>query len=180
MSGRRIFLSAALMLGLGYLSAPYVTMWWLYSALCAEDAVTLQAMIDWDRVRSGIKQDVMEGLIGVAEPQMVIMNRLPPFGTGFAGGIASTFVDRTITPQSVAVMLRAMGEQTTGEAPYGSGALGAAFFSSPMVFTLSVRAPGQDPEDPPLRVQMELRGMRWIVTRAWVPQDLIDRVHIRT
>ena len=180
MTRRKKLLSVGLLLGLWYVSTPYIALWQLYSAICVEDSAAMQAMIDWDRVRSGIKQDVMEGLIGMPEPQMVTLNRLPPFGAGFAGGIAGAMIEREITPQGVGQIVRAMREHAAQEPSAGSGGLDTAFFSSPTVFVFSVHAPGQDPADAPLRLRMEFHNMHWVVTRAWVPQDLVENVHIRT
>ena len=177
MRAKKVLFSGLVALALGYAASPYLTLWRLSLALNAEDTGTIADAVDWDSVRQGLKQDIAEGVVGMPATQMVATNTLPPFGSGFFIGIANTFVDRAVTPtELVSVLHDLSGTETQGVPARIEG----AFFDGPTRFVLRIHAPGQDDEEAPLRVLLELRGMRWMVTRAWVPQDLMDHVHFRT
>ncbi|MCW3475786.1 DUF2939 domain-containing protein [Limobrevibacterium gyesilva] len=192
MPGRKTLFTGLMAVGLAYASAPYVTMWRLYQALHEQDAATLSEIVDWDAVRQGLKNDIAEGIIGMPAQEMESSNSLPPFGSSFLNGIAGSLVDQEITPQRVVLVVHSM--QTDEAVPASSewaaifdlGCIERAFFDSPTSFTLRVRTAGQEPDEPPLRVRLELRGpswrhgLSWKLVRAWVPQDLMDRANLRT
>ena len=37
-----------------------------------------------------------------------------------------------------------------------------------------------DPDEGHLRLRLELRGGVWTITRAWIPQDIVERAAQRT
>jgi hypothetical protein len=170
-----------------YAITPYICLWRLYSAVERGDAATLAQVVDWNSVRRGLKEDIAEGIIGMGPSQAVASgNTLPAFGSGFVTGIASNVVDEEVTPQHLAAAVRdaqppAMPAQPAApDNGGGFGSLERAFFTSPTHFIVSIRLPGQDPEDPALRVELGLSGTGWKVVRAWVPQDLMDEANTHT
>ena len=177
MRAKKVLISGLVVAALGYLASPYVALWRLSAALDAADTDTVAGAVDWDSVRQGLKQDIAEGVVGMPAAQMVSSNTLPPFGSGFFVGIASTFVDREVTPTQLVVVLHDLSTTDTQGAP---AHIDGAFFDGPASFLVRIHAPGQDNDEAPLRVMLEWRGFGWKVTRAWVPQDLMDHVHFRT
>jgi hypothetical protein len=215
------------LLMLAYVASPYITLWRLATALRHGDARTLQAVIDWDAVRGGLKEDVSEGLVGLPQeddgaPQIVTsrvattdalpaidrgdasadeidharpsseavvtkaahpLPDLPPFGASFMAGIAGNIIDREVTPQHLAALMRQM---MTAEPPSLASLGGSlrsiehAWFDGPASFEIRLRYAGQDEDDEPLRLRLELQSGGWRVMRAWVPQDLIERASDRT
>jgi Protein of unknown function (DUF2939) len=172
---------------LTYAAAPYVYLWRLYRALEQGDAVTLTQVVDWNSVRQGLKDDIAEGIIGLPpSTRTIASNTLPAFGTGFVTGIASNVVDEQITPQHLAQAMREaepVEARPRVEAPGtggGYGSLEHAFFTGPTTFLVRIRLPGQDQEDPPLRMELNLCGGGWKVIRAWIPQDLMDEAKFHT
>ncbi|HEY2132797.1 MAG TPA: DUF2939 domain-containing protein [Acetobacteraceae bacterium] len=170
-----------------YAITPYICLWRLYNAVEQGDAATLAQVVDWNSVRRGLKEDIAEGIIGMAPAETVARgNTLPAFGSGFVTGIASNVVDEEVTPQHLAEAVRDAQPATAPAQPAapdnasGFGSLERAFFTSPTCFIVSIRLPGQDPDDPALRVELGLSGTGWKVIRAWVPQDLMDEANTHT
>jgi hypothetical protein len=189
MIGKRSMLMGVALVGLAYAAMPYMTLWRLATALREGNSRTLEALIDWDSVRDGLKEDVADGIVGIPEDTtattQVASNTLPPFGASFISGIAGSLIDRDVTPQHLVALIRQLAPaEPTALGPVTLiGALGGidhAFFDSPTSFTLRMHCAGQDAEDPPLRVQLKLHDGAWRVVRAWVPQDLIERANSRT
>lgn len=174
-----------------YFVAPYIAIWQIAAAMRAGDATTLAARIDWNSVRSGLKADIAEGLMTDFTPEPGSLpatarlasshDTLPPFGASFFSGIAGSVVDREVTPEHVVSMVRQFGSGD-GEPglPISVGNIRHAFFDGPTSFELSVRCPGQDADDQPLRLRLALRERGWVVVRAWVSQDLVDLANSRT
>jgi hypothetical protein len=184
MRGTKAILGGALLLTAAYATTPYFTLWRLYGALCGGNTEALAGMVDWQAVRAGVKQDIDDGIIGMSQPQLVASNGLPPFGAGFVSGIAGNEVDRELTPERIEVAARSLStlEATPVAQPPRGGlhAIEHAFFDSPRGFELRLRPPGCDPDDPPLRVRLELQGITWRVVRVWVPQEIVERMQSRT
>jgi hypothetical protein len=191
MIGRKSVVSAVALVALVYAVAPYITLWRLATALREGDASTLEAVIDWDAVRGGLKEDVAEGIVGLPEdnataaPTQLASNTLPPFGASFISGIAGSMIDREVTPQHLIALMRQLAPEDPSGIGFGAmvrslGGIDHAFFDGPASFTLRMHCAGQDVDDAPLRVRMEMHGGAWRVVRAWVPQDLIERANSRT
>ncbi len=171
-----------------YLASPYVRIWQLMEAVRHGDQGMLRAGVDWDAVRAGLKADIAEGLVGgfgdqdaPAETRLA-SNVLPQFGASFISGVAETVVDREVTPEHLAEMVRQLGPEEGGGSVSSLplGRVKHAFFDSPTSFDLEVLCPGQDDTDAPLRVRLALRDGEWRVVRAWIPQDLVDLANSRT
>ncbi len=160
---------------LAYMVSPYVALWQLEAALQRGDTLALERGVDWKMVRDGLKEDISDGIIGPMQAQLA-SNALPPFGASFVSGIAETAVEREVTPQNLVAVMRQMRPGEVNANPFAC--FDWAFFESPRVFTITVR--NADPDEGHLRLRMELRGGKWMLVRAWVPQDLIERSANRT
>jgi len=174
MVGRKPLIGLLLAVGLTYGVYPYLTLYRLGQAIRSGDAVSLQAMVDWTSVREAIKEDICDLVID-QPPQEQADGKLPPFGAGFVRGIATNVVDRQVTPEALvaAAQLPDAPEVTRGAAVQ----VRWAFFAGPAAFVVDLRTPGQAM---PIRLQMDLRGGTWHVTRVWLPPDLLGQANART
>ena len=201
MKGTCCVAGAMMLAGAAYAAAPLVTLWHLSRAICDGDSHTLESMVDWDAVRSGLKDDVAAGLVGAPSEEPETANpgsigdghvhataqtagaALPPFGASFMSGIAGAFIDQQVTPQHLVASLRVLAPEDAGSGPSLFQALHGldhAYFDGPANFILVLHCPGQDADEEPLRLRLHLSAEGWHVVRAWVPQDLIDRANART
>ncbi len=158
----------------GYVVSPCVALWGIAGALQHGDVAALERSVDWAALRNGMKQDIADGIIGPVSTQMS-PSALPPFGTSFINGIAGSIIDHEMT----AANLVALAHQDRGDdaMPNPFDLIEHAYFQSASVFEVVLRNADDDSH---LRLQLELQGMHWRVTRAWIPQDMIERVAQRT
>jgi hypothetical protein len=175
MRAAKIAILVLLAVSMVHVASPYAAAWRMWNAALSGDSDTLAGLIDWDAVRTGIKEDIAEGIVGMPAHEVAASNTLVPFGSSFMSGIAGNIVDRDLTPEHMAIALRAL--QKTGGF---SGRITKAWFSWPDRFEIALRMPGQADEDPPLRVEMRWhspleKGWGWQIVRAWVPQDLMEQ-----
>jgi hypothetical protein len=189
MVGKRSMIAVVAVVALAYAVTPYIVLWRLASALRDGDARTLEALIDWNSVRDGLKEDVADGIVGLPEDAtattQLAANTLPPFGASFISGIAGSVIDRDVTPQHLVALIRQLAPaEPTAVGPLtlmkSLAGVDHAFFDGPASFTLRIRCAGQEADDTPLRVRMEMHDGAWRVMRAWIPQDLIERANART
>lgn len=173
MAARKPVIGAVLAIALAYGIYPYVTLLRLGLAIRHGDAETLESIVDWPAVREGIKEDICDEAI--EPPAARNGSQLPPFGAGFMRGVAGNAVDERVTPEA----LVAVGQQEESAPVRPSAALSVrwAFFASPTSFVVDLSAPGRHP---PLRLQMELRGGTWQVTRVWLPPPMLLEANART
>jgi hypothetical protein len=170
MVGRKPLIGALLAVGVTYAVYPYVALYRLGQAIRNGDAASLEAMVDWNSVREGIKEDICDLVID--QPQARADAPLPPFGAGFVQGIAANVVDRRVTPEALVAAVQEP-DATHGAAVQVSW----AFFAGPSAFVVDLSTPGQDA---PIRLQMDLRNGAWHVTRVWLPPDLLGQANTRT
>lgn len=163
------------LMALGYMASPYMALYQLEAAVERGDTQTLERGVDWKTVRDGLKQDIADGVIGPMQAQLA-SNTLPPFGSSFISGIMETSVDREVTPQNLVAVMRQMRAPGTASNPFSC--FDWAFFENPVAFTVTVR--NEEGDEGHLRLRMEMHGGKWIIVRAWVPQDLIERTSNRT
>jgi hypothetical protein len=161
---RKPVYAAVAVLAAVYLAYPYVTLYRLGQAIRAGDAGSLRVMVDWPRVREGIKEDISD-LVLDEQPQTGPSDKLPPFGASFARGVAASSVDQQVTPEALAAVAR----PRTGAAQGAPVHVNWAFFESPGRFAASFNTPMHKS----IRVEMELRGASWQVTRVWLPPRLL-------
>lgn len=166
MRARWPLLAALLGVGLSYAAYPYVTLYRLGSAIKRADAATLESLIDWPAVREGIKEDVCD--MAADGPDDKIGTALPEFGASFMRGIASSTIDRAVTPQA---LLAATTAEPANPEPRGADVhVQWAFFDSPTTFLISLQPPGNIE---PIKLEMDLLHGAWRVRRVWLPAELL-------
>ena len=159
-----------LAIAVAYGAYPYVTLYRLGHAIHAGDAAALQTMVDWRAVREGIKEDICDQ-VPDQPAQAKAPQQLPPFGAGFVRGIAGNAVDQRVTPQALVTAV----QQTRPAVPTGETVRVAwAFFSTPTEFAVDLLTQGRPV---PIRLQMELRGGFWRVTRVWLPPLMLAQAN---
>jgi len=165
---------------IAYGVSPFVALFQLQRALDHGDAIRLEQRIDWASVREGLKQDMADGIIGPVTTQLA-SNTLPQFGASFMVGIASTMIERWVTPQNViAVMQQVRDGHETAEPPSIMRCLADARFEGLASVSIVVTRPGEEPEDGHLRLRLQLQHGTWRVVRAWIPQDMVELAAQRT
>jgi hypothetical protein len=152
--------------GAAWVGYPYATLYRLETAVRQADAATLRSLVDWYAVREGLKEDICDMVLeepANARPS----NELEPFGASFVRGMTGNALDHNVTAESLVSVTRA----SPGE-PRADAYVEWAFFDNPTRFLVNVRTEGTAE---PIRVAMELRGMRWRVQRVWLPTALLER-----
>jgi hypothetical protein len=159
-------LAVVVALGAGYLGYPYATLYRLDTAVREADAPALRSLVDWYAIREGLKEDICDMVLGEpanARPS----NELAPFGAGFVRGVTGNAVDHTVTPETLVSMTHSVDATPSAEAH-----VVWAFFQNPTRFSVRLRTAIAAE---PIRVVMELRGLRWQVRRVWLPNELLER-----
>lgn len=177
-SGRRIAAVAAgaiAVLAAGYLAAPYVALYRFGQALQAGNTDTVAQLVDWTSLRAGIASDVTAQITappssaGQARPRaQLAANELPAFGTSFVSHIATNEINRQLTPDALARM--ASPEALSAAPDLQQAHLDRAFFDSPTGFDVRLTTASGEK----LRLHMQLIGMSWKVTRAWLPPSMLS------
>lgn len=174
----RIVLAMLMLTGVfAYIASPFMAITQLEAAVEIGDTQALEHRINWRSLRDGLKSDIHDGIIGLAGTQLGA-NTLPPFGSGFMTGIADTTIDREVTPQNLVAVMRQMRPETSSASPIHS--VSWAVFKSPTTFEVTIRGERDASDGQHLRLRLELIGMQWVLVRAWVPQDLVERATQRT
>lgn len=177
---RRVSAAAALCAA-AYAAWPYVSVFRLAEAIRHGDARSLEALVEWDSVREGIKEDICDTVFD--EPTAKVASSdsaLPPFGYSFVRGIAADAVDSNVNPQALVSFARPSGPAARRPAPDADPRLAWAFFDSPTSFSVWLRPPGSPSRGDLIRIQLELRGGGWKVTRAWLPRAILAQANSRT
>jgi hypothetical protein len=165
-----------LSVGVAYIAYPYITLYRLGVAIRGADAATLETLVDWPSVREGIKQDICDLVVDDGDPQRP--TKLPPFGASFVRGIAANTIDQKVTPQAIVAATVALAPTKQAAArPAADVHVDWAFFGSPTLFTVSLRAQGLTD---PIRLDMELRHGKWQIRRVWLPPELLTNAPART
>lgn len=173
-----------------YVAAPYVTLYRLADSIRRGDAQALEALVDWDGVREGIKEDICDTVFDMPSASASATETLPPFGYSFVRGIAANAIDEAVTPAAlVTATSRYEVVSSAGVTQASAGTSAAApqpriawaFFDGPRVFRVELVPPaeaglGHDP----VRLQLELGGSGWKVTRAWLPPVMLTQANPRT
>lgn len=166
MRGKWSIVAVVVGLGLGYLGYPYATLYRLDTAVRQADASTLRSLVDWYAVREGLKEDICDMVLDQpvhGRPS----DELAPFGASFVRGMTGNALDRTITPETLVSMTH-----DAGDLPYHDARVQWAFFDNPTEFSVNLKT---DVDPRPIRVVMELRGLRWRVQRVFLPSALLER-----
>jgi len=171
---RKSVLVIAALAAFGYVAYPYVTLARLGAALGSGDAQTLETLVAWGQVREGIKEDICDDVSDAPAND----TGLRPFGFSFVRGVAANVVDAHVSPHGILAAARQVGP-----AHSTLGAISGvkwAFFETPTQFVAELSPPGMAPGAPPVRVQMELHGFSWKVTRVWLPPTLLAAANAPT
>jgi Protein of unknown function (DUF2939) len=167
-AGRKRVIGACAAVVVAYGAYPYVTLYRLGQAIRTGDAATLQAMVNWDSVREGIKEDICD-MVADQPTQAKASGQLPPFGAGFMRGIATNVIDKQVTPEALAQAAR---QPDARQSVAGAAVqVNWAFFEGPRTFVVDLTGQGQSD---PIRLQMDLRDGAWSVTRVWLPPRLLQ------
>ncbi len=158
----------------GYAASPCVALIRMSHALDRGDVTALENCVDWSSLRAGLKEDIAEGIIGPVNTQLA-SNSLPQFGASFVAGIAGSMVDHDVTAPNVAALAHQGAANDARGNPLTM--IEHAYFETPTVFVVVLHDPEDDDH---LRLRLEMQGGTWRVTRAWIPQDLVERVAQRT
>jgi hypothetical protein len=165
---KRVLMVAAFA-AFGYVAYPYVTLARLGAALGSGDAATLETLVAWGPVREGIKEDICDDVAEAPAPDAG--KGLRPFGFSFIRGVEANVVDSHVSPHGILAAMRHFDP-----ANLTLGAISGvkwAFFESPTQFVAELKPPGMAADAAPVRVQMELQGYAWKVTRVWLPPTLL-------
>jgi len=157
-------------LGAGYIGYPYATLYRLDAAVRHSDAATLRSLVDWYSVREGLKEDICDRVLDTPPAEARSDTELPPFGASFVRGMTGNALDQAVTPETLVSMSQAPKGPTVE--PRSDAHIVWAFFDNPTEFSVDLRT---DAAVDPIRVVMELRGMRWMVRRVWLPHEMLDR-----
>jgi hypothetical protein len=160
-----------------YAASPYVSLYEMGQAVRHGDTRALASDIDWSSVREGLKEDIADGITGdpmpTTSPAVANSDDLPPFGESFVTSMAGNVVDRTVTPQHLAQTMTAL--RAAGAAP-AQPVVEQARFQGPTTFMVALRSP-RSPDSETVRLRLDLVpsewGMRWEVTRAWIPEAML-------
>jgi hypothetical protein len=174
-----------------YAAAPYVTLYRLAQSIRRGDAASLEALVDWDQVREGIKEDICDTVFdtGPASAGAKDADALPPFGFSFVRGIAGNVIDQNVTPSGLVTAASQFQAVSSSGARVAAPAANAtsepsitwAFFDTPTVFHVELLPPteaglGREP----IRLEMELGVRGWKVTRARLPPSMLTQANPRT
>ena len=171
MRGTRNLVIAVALVGATYAAYPFVTLYQLQSAVRGGDGPALNMLVDWSSVREGIKEDICD-LVLEESGDVAKKGQLPAFGASFVRGVAGSSVDREFTPEKIMKMTQPAPNTAANTSDDAS--ISWAFFSSPARFSIDVTIVGQAQ---PFRAEMELEGLRWKLTRVWIPEDLLKQGH---
>ena len=179
---KKPILSALVIVAAAYVAYPYIALYRLEAALRSGDSDSLAAMVDWNQVRDGLKEEVADQVIDppaqVHGTAQLASNVLPAFGSGFMKGIASKAVDDAITPETVVQMIRPAAATEGADDRLQAIATARtrivwAFFENPTTFTLWLRTPAMARADAPVKLRMQLLDGDWKITRVWLPPSVL-------
>ncbi|MBV8097498.1 MAG: DUF2939 domain-containing protein [Acetobacteraceae bacterium] len=177
MVGRKRVIAAAAAVAAAYALYPCVTLYRLGQAIRQGDAATLEALVDWDQLREGIKEDICDQIM--EPPAQEAADSLPPFGASFVRGIAATAIDSAVTPRGLLSVTQRPMEGLARPHKEKQPRIVWAFFDGPMRFHADLTAPGTGVRTP-IRIQLELQDGFWKVTRVWLPPELLEKANART
>jgi hypothetical protein len=190
----RILLGLGLLLAV-YVAYPYATLYRLAEAIRRGDAVSLESLVDWEGVREGIKEDICDTVLppadqaegpGTGGSGTADGTGLPEFGASFVKGVAEGMIDREVTAAGLVGAARSHPVESPDTAPDAIPQASAeprirwAFFDGPASFSVELLPPPDSGLREPIRIQMQLKGGAWKVSRAWLPASMLVQANSRT
>jgi hypothetical protein len=167
---RRAILLLAVLLGAAYIGYPYLTLYWIDRALLTDDEPALARLVDFPRVRAGLKAELKLQVLDKAHAEAEKRPILGTFGAALAGLLAPTVVDSAVdgmvTPRAILDSETVVQHQRKDEsfAPFVT----YAFFSAPTRFRFDLKDPKR-PDSPKITAEMDLVGPRWRVVAIELP-----------
>jgi hypothetical protein len=167
---RRAILLPAVLLGAAYVGYPYLTLYWIDRALITDDEAALTRLVDFPRVRTGLKADLKLQVLGKAHAEAEKRPILGALGAALAGLLAPTVVDNAVdgmvTPRAILDSDLVVEHQRKDEsfAPFVT----YAFFSAPTRFRFDLKDPNR-PDSLRIAAKMDLVGPRWRVVAIELP-----------
>lgn len=145
---------AAAAVGAGYYVYPQWTMQRIERAVAERDVVTLEALIDWPRLREGIKADVLG-------PTLVQASGQDKTGWSAAGAALGAAMMNTMIDSMVSASMLVQRPEAIKEGRKLSDALIGHRFATPAAYVMDFKIP----DVPGFSLLMELQGATWRVTR---------------
>ena len=162
--GRKVAMALLTIVGL-YVVSPCWALWRLGADARRGDVSALGSMIDWPKIRAGLRRDVDDALTGRPSVQVVSdSDRLPAFGSGMMTRIADRVVDRAITPKGLLDLLRRS---------HGANHPVRLDWVWPTGLTSFEAAISVD-RDSAIRLRMHFAQGRWRLTRIWLPSAMMQ------
>jgi hypothetical protein len=159
---------------LAYIAYPYWTVQRIDAAIVGRDAASLETLIDWPQVRSGLKADVrglLSGPMGSGLDDATAQGSGATalgsmIGTMLAGSMVDAMIDGYVSAPRVIEAWQQRGRRPIEFMRW-------AWFQSPSAFRVDLRA--DQPEVPTVSVILEFSGLSWRVTRLVIPIREIER-----
>jgi Protein of unknown function (DUF2939) len=158
-----------------YIAYPYLTLWRIERAIRHQDAVTLEALVDWPRVREGIKVRVLSEMSEKAVADLMIGSTGAAalgsaVGTALAAKLVDTIVDGFVSSQGL-FQLAEKGAVSLAELQLREFVT-YAFFITATQFRVDFEnariAPIQR-----LTLVMSFSGLEWKVTSLIIPKEAV-------
>jgi len=170
------FVLVVIVLLAAYAAYPYLALYRLGEALRAHDLDAVEAKVDWQRVRQGIKDDVNAAVADKVRPEEG--DALAAFGVALAGKLAGSVVDARVTPAGLVAVAAAdrptlttlitqVYVSTSEQKPLPR--LVRSGFGGLTAFEATVMPDRVDAEDQIIRLRFELKGGYWLLTRIYLP-----------
>jgi hypothetical protein len=145
----------------GYVAYPQWTLSRIDTAMRAGDLATLETLIDWDRVRAGVRAD-MSALLMKQTQTGGTEGGFAALGSALGGVIVDRMVDGAVSPSR---LIELMKDNTGSRDDFVS----RFWFTSPTTFIVALRKAEQaGGGELPAQLVMQLTGVTWRVTRLLI------------
>ncbi len=138
----------------------------IHAALIAGDAATSEALVDWDRLRSGLRSDFTAVIVQEATSKQE--GAFAALGAMMGGAIVDRMIDGYVNPSEIAMHTKGL------DSPFDE-IIGAYSFVSPSVFHARFK-PASDGTAMPASLILELGNFSWRLTRVLIDRDEFRRV----
>ena len=152
--GRKSWLAVAAVLGVTYLTSPYVALFRLSQDLQSGDLDAVRSDVDWQRVRAGLRQDVAEQFAGVKLAAVAQRDACRPSAPPSCRASPTHMVDDAVTPEALCAAMHGAGAVRV------ASLRGWGMFEGPVSFAATLRPAGT----PPMTLHLRLEGTEWKVT----------------
>lgn len=140
------------------------------------DLDAVEAKVDWQRLRQGVKDDVNAAVVARVKPEEG--GPLAALGVALAGKLAGPVVDAAVTPAGLAAvadadrptlgtLLTQVYVSTSPSRPLPR--LAQSSFGGPATFEVTVVPDGTNSEEDRIELRFEFEGGYWMLTRIHLP-----------